>query len=466
MELADESQVNGAQFKSTISATTIGSHDATSTDVGGRPLVLESKGSWLHAGYHLTSATVGPALLSLPYAFTLIGWVPGIIALLLGAGTSFYAYYVLISQIEHLELQGKRFIRFRDLADHVIGSKWSLYLIAPLQFTVCFVTVIAAILVGGVCMKEIYVIYDATGTMKLYQFIAVFGVIAAALSQLPSFHSLRHVNLLSLLLCLGYSLCATCGSFISGLSPNAPHKAYGVTGDLVHKAFGVFGSLAIIANTFGNAIIAEIQATIAPPVTGKMMKGLCLCYIVAVSTFISVAVSGYWAFGNAAKSNIFDSMSPVNGVHLVPRTLLVTAYAFVFLQLLAISVVYLQPAFEVLESRFADIDKGRFSMRNLLPRLLARSVFVGLATFFAAMLPFFGDINALMGALGYTPLVFVFPLIFYNILFKLPKRSFKYWLNLGLIILFSLLTLLGSLAALGQLVLDAKKYRVFANNAL
>lgn len=443
-----------------------GLHGGVKADDAGALLVLESRGSWLHAGYHLTGATAGPALLSLPFAFAFIGWGPGVLALLLGAGISFYAYYVLITVVEQLESRGKRFVRFRDLADHIMGKKWSLFLIAPLQFTICFVTVIAAVLVGGVCMKEIYMIYNYNGPLKLYQFILIFGAITATLAQLPSFHSLRHVNFLSLLLCLGYSLCATCGSIIAGLSPNAPVKSYNIKGDEVHKVFGVFGALAIIATSFGNAIIVEIQATVTPPVAGKMVKGLLLCYSVVVSTFISVAVSGYWAFGNAAQSNIFDNMSPKNGVRLVPRTLLVTAYAFIFLQLIAISVVYLQPAFEVLEAQFADVNKGRFSIRNLAPRLLGRSLFVGTSSFFAAMLPFFGDINALMGALGYTPIVFVFPIIFAIIVFKPSKHSFKFWFHTGMIVFFSILTILGSLAAIGQLSLDAKKYRLFADDII
>ncbi|KAH7301920.1 hypothetical protein KP509_23G048400 [Ceratopteris richardii] len=343
--------------------------------------------SWLHAGYHLTGATAGPALLSLPYAFALVGWVPGVLALLLGAGISFYSYYILITIVEHFESQGKRFVCFRSLADHIMGKRWSLFFIAPLQFVICYVTVIAAVLVGGVCMKEIYMLYNPDGPLKLYQFISLFGVMTAVLAQTPSFHSLRHVNFLSILLCLGYSLCATCGSIIGGLSADASAKVYTVKGDLIHKTFGVFGSLAIIATSFGNPIIVEIQ-------------------------------------------------------------------------------VYLQPAFDVLETHVADVNKGRYSIRNLAPRVVGRTFFVGSASFFAAMLPFFGDINALMGALGYTPLVFVFPIIFSIIVYRPSKMGFTYWFHVLLIVCFSILTVLGSLAAVGQLSLDAHKYRLFADNIM
>lgn len=52
--------------------------------------------------------------------------------------------------------------------------------------------------------------------MQLYQFVAIFGTLTMFLAQVPSFHSLRHINLVSLLLCLAYSACATAGSIHVG----------------------------------------------------------------------------------------------------------------------------------------------------------------------------------------------------------------------------------------------------------
>lgn len=43
------------------------------------------------------------------------------------------------------------------------------------------------------------------GTLKLYEFIAMVTAVMIILSQLPSFHSLRHINFVSLLLSLGYT---------------------------------------------------------------------------------------------------------------------------------------------------------------------------------------------------------------------------------------------------------------------
>lgn len=53
-------------------------------------------------------------------------------------------------------------------------------------------------------------------SLQLYQFITMFGGLTLFLAQLPSFHSLRHINLVSLMLCLAYSACATVGSIHVG----------------------------------------------------------------------------------------------------------------------------------------------------------------------------------------------------------------------------------------------------------
>lgn len=98
-----------------------------------------------------------------------------------------------------------------------IGPRWGRYYIGPIQFMVCFGAVIGNILLGGQSMKTIYIISQPHGTMKLYEFIVLFGVFMLIMAQIPSFHSLRYVNLISLALCIGYSSFATAGSIQQGM---------------------------------------------------------------------------------------------------------------------------------------------------------------------------------------------------------------------------------------------------------
>ena len=123
----------------------------------------------------------------------------------------------------------------------------------------------------------------------------------------------------------------------------------------------------------------------------------------------------------------------------------------------------MQPTNEILERTFADAKKGEFSARNVVPRLISRSLSVAVATTIAAMLPFFGDINALIGAFGFMPLDFVLPFVLFNATFKPSKRGLTFWVNTSIAVVFSVIGVVAAVAAVRQIILDAKTYRLFAN---
>ncbi|WJX50115.1 Sodium- and chloride-dependent GABA transporter 1, variant 2 [Trifolium repens] len=375
---------------------------------------------------------------------------------------TFYSYNLLSLVLERQAQLGNRQLRFRDMARDILGPKWGRYFVGPIQFAVCYGAVVACTLLGGQCMKAIYVLSNPNGTMKLYEFVTIFGCFMLILAQIPSFHSLRHINLVSLVLCLLYSACAAGGSIYIGNSSKAPEKNYSLKGDTENRLFGVFNALSIIATTYGNGIIPEIQATLAPPVKGKMFKALSVCYTVVCVTFFSVAISGYWAFGNESEGLILSNFVD-NGKPLLPKWFIYMTNVFTIVQLSAVGVVYLQPTNEVLEQTFGDPKSPEFSSRNVIPRVISRSLAVTISTIIAAMLPFFGDINSLIGAFGFMPLDFVLPVIFFNLTFKPSKRSPIFWLNVTIAVVFSTLGAIAAIAAVRQIVLDAKNYQLFAN---
>ncbi|KAJ4724953.1 GABA transporter 1 [Melia azedarach] len=452
---------NGEGEPATTTTKVIHPQDQNKLDAGAL-FVLKSKGSWVHCGYHLTTSIVAPALLSLPYAFTFLGWGPGILCLIIGALVTFYSYNLISLVLEHHAHLGHRHLRFRDMAYHILGPKWGRYYVGPIQFMVCYGAVVASTLLGGQCLKAIYLLSDPDGSMKLYEFVIIFGCLMLILAQIPSFHSLRHINLISVGLCLAYSACATAGSIHIGNSSEGPNKDYSLVGNNESRAFGIFNAIAIIATTYGNGIIPEIQATIAPPVKGKMFKGLCVCYIVVIVTFFTVAISGYWAFGNQSKGLILSNFLD-DGKPLVPKWFIFMTNMFTIFQLSAVGVVYLQPTNEVLEQTFADPMSKELSLRNVIPRIIFRSLSVIIATTIAAMFPFFGDVNAVIGAFGFMPLDFILPVVFYNLTFKPSKRSPIFWLNMVIAVVFSALAVIAAIAAVRQISLDAKTYRLFAN---
>ncbi|XP_030451317.1 GABA transporter 1-like [Syzygium oleosum] len=428
----------------------------------GALFVLKSRGSRWHCGYHLTTSIVAPVLLSLSFAMSLLGWVIGVMCLTLGAVVTFYSYNLISLVLEQQAHLGQRQLRFRDMAHDILGPAWGKYFVGPLQFVICYGAVVACSLLGGQSLKFIYLLYKPDGKMQLYQFITMFGGLTRLLAQVPSFHSLRHINLASLVLCLAYNVCALGGSIHIGNSANAPPKDYSMVGSQVDRIFGAFNGISIIATTYASGIIPEIQATLAPPVKGKMFKGLCVCYSVIVTTYFSVGISGYWAFGNQSKGTILTNfMGEIKP--LLPTWFLLMTNIFCLLQLSAVAVVYLQPTNKVFEKKLADPKMDQFSTCNVVPRLIARSLLVVVATTVAMMLPFFGDIMALLGMFGCIPLDFILPMVFYNVAFEPSKRSFMFRANTTIVVVSLVLVGISAVASVRQMALDAKTYRLFAN---
>ncbi|XVF53040.1 hypothetical protein PTKIN_Ptkin05aG0067400 [Pterospermum kingtungense] len=368
----------------------------------GATFVLESKWKWWHAGYHLTTAIVGSTILTLPYAFRGLGWVLGFFCLTALGCVTFYSYYLMSRVLEHCERAGRRHIRFRELAADVLGSGWMFYFVIFIQTVINTGVGIRAILLAGECLK-----------------------VYLKMPLLPRDYSLE---------------------------PSSSSRV-----------FSAFTSISIIAAIFGNGILPEIQATLAPPATGKMVKGLLMCHTVTFLTFYSAAVSSYWVFGNKSNSNILKSLMPDEGPSLAPTMVLGLAVVFVLLQLLAIGLVYSQVAYEIMEKQPTDVKQGMFSKRNLIPRLILRSLYVIFCGFMAAMLPFFGDISGVVGAIGFIPLDFIFPMLLYNMTYKPSRSSFTYWINLFIIITFTGVGIMGSFSSIRKLVLDANQFKLFSS---
>ncbi|XP_040376154.1 probable GABA transporter 2 [Oryza brachyantha] len=432
----------------------------------GAAFVLESKGKWWHAGFHLTTAIVGPTVLTLPYALRGMGWGLGLAVLTVIGAVTFYEYSLMSRVLEHCEARGRRHIRFRELAADVLGSGWMFYFVVTVQTAINTGVSIGTILLAADCLEIMYTSLSPNGPLKLYHFIIIVAVALAFLSQLPSFHSLRHINFVSLLLSLGYTILVSAACIGAGLSKDAPVKDYSLSSSKSDQTVNAFLSISILASVYGNGILPEIQATLAPPAAGKMMKALVLCYSVIAFAFYLPSITGYWAFGSHVQSNVLKSLMPDSGRALAPTWLLGLTVLFVLLQLLAIGLVYSQVAYEIMEKSSVDATRGKFSRRNVLPRLLLRTLYLALCAFMAAMLPFFGDIVGVVGAVGFIPLDFVLPVLMYNIALAPPRRSALYIANTAIMVVFSGVGAIGAFASIRKLVLDAGRFKLFSNNVV
>lgn len=88
----------------------------------------------MHCGYHLSTSIVAPPLLSLPFAFASLGWLGGISCLVIGALVTFYSYNLLSMVLEHHAQLGHRHLRFRDMANDILGMHIKTFLHVNLNF--------------------------------------------------------------------------------------------------------------------------------------------------------------------------------------------------------------------------------------------------------------------------------------------------------------------------------------------
>eukprot|EP01026_Neomeris_dumetosa_P050426 TRINITY_DN4421_c0_g1_i8.p2 TRINITY_DN4421_c0_g1~~TRINITY_DN4421_c0_g1_i8.p2 ORF type:complete len:251 (-),score=14.82 TRINITY_DN4421_c0_g1_i8:5-757(-) len=176
--------------------------------------VQPPQGKWYHAAFHTVTSVVGVGVLGLPYAMSNLGWTAGIILLIVACAVSFYTSYLLISMHES---RGKRFNRYRDLGQAILGDKLGLWVIVPFQFIVLIGLDITYMVTAGESLwavqREVCITREGDcSNLNLIEWILVFAALQLIISQLPDMHSLWWVSLMGAIMSICYSVIAFGGS--------------------------------------------------------------------------------------------------------------------------------------------------------------------------------------------------------------------------------------------------------------
>lgn len=86
---------------------------------------------------------------------------------------------------------------------------------------------------------------------------------------------------------------------------------------------------------------------------------------------------------------------------------------------------------------------------------------MGLITLIASAMPFFGDFVSICGAIGFTPLDFVFPVLAYLKAGKKPHNRVVLLMNIAIAAWFSLVAVLGCIGAVRFIAEDIQTYSFF-----
>ncbi|KAI5407547.1 variant 3, Proline transporter 1 [Lathyrus oleraceus] len=135
-----------------------------------------SSDSWLQVAFVLTNGVNSAFVLG--YSGTVmvpLGWIGGVVGLILAALVSLYAN-ALIANIH--ELGGTRHIRYRDLAGYVYGKK-AYKLTWALQYINLFMINTGFIILAGSALKATYTLFRDDAQLKLPYCIVIAGFVCA-----------------------------------------------------------------------------------------------------------------------------------------------------------------------------------------------------------------------------------------------------------------------------------------------
>ncbi|KAI9078340.1 hypothetical protein K1719_037333 [Acacia pycnantha] len=317
-----------------------------------------NRDSWFQVGFVLTTGINSAYVLG--YSGTImvpLGWVYGVIGLIVATAISLYANS-LIAKLH--ELGGKRHIRYRDLAGYIYGRK-AYHLTWALQYINLFMINTGYIILAGSALKAVYVLFRDDHQMKLPYFIAIAGFVCAMFAVcIPHLSALRVWLGFSTVFSLIYLVAAFVLSLKDGLE--SPARDYSIPGSATSKIFTTIGASANLVFAYNTGMLPEIQATIRQPVVKNMMKALYFQFTVGVLPLYLVTFTGYWAYGSSTSSYLLRN---VNG----PVWLKVTANISAFLQSVIALHIFASPMYEYLDTRYG-ITGSALAPKNLSFRVL------------------------------------------------------------------------------------------------
>nr|AFK44764.1 unknown [Lotus japonicus] len=408
---------------------------------------------WWYSTFHTVAAMIGAGVLGLPYAMAYLGWVPGILLLMLSWCLTLNSMWQMIQL--HECVPGTRFDRYIDLGRHAFGPKLGPWIVLPQQLIVQVGCDIVYMVIGGQCLKKFTELACTNCTqLKQAYWILIFGAIHFFLSQLPNFNSVAGVSLAAAVMSLSYSTIAWVACLSRGRIDNVSY-AYKKTSttDLMFRVFNALGQISFAFT--GHAVTLEIQATIPStpekPSKISMWRGAIAAYFVNAICYFPVVLIGYWAFGQVVDDNVLMALER-------PSWLIASANLMVFIHVVGSYQVYAMPVFDLIERMM--IRRLNFT-RGLALRLVARSSYVAFTLFIGVTFPFFGDLLGFFGGFGFAPTSYFLPGVMWLII-KKPKRfSTNWFINWASISIGVCIMLASTIGGMRNIVVDSSSYSFY-----
>uniref|UniRef100_A0A0E0FA94 Amino acid transporter transmembrane domain-containing protein n=1 Tax=Oryza meridionalis TaxID=40149 RepID=A0A0E0FA94_9ORYZ len=453
--------------------------DAAWLDDDGR---ARRTGTFWTASAHIITAVIGSGVLSLAWAIAQLGWVAGPAVMLLFAFVIYYTSTLLgLTMAWPLGRWPFANYTYMDAVRANLGGA-KVTFCGVIQYANLVGVAIGYTIASSISMRAIRRAgcfhHNGHGDpcrSSSNPYMILFGVVQIVFSQIPDFDQIWWLSIVAAVMSFTYSGIGLSLGIVQTISNG------GIQGSLTGISIGVgvsstqkvwrslqaFGDIAF-AYSFSNILI-EIQDTIKapPPSEAKVMKSATRLSVATTTVFYMLCgCMGYAAFGDAAPDNLLTGFG-----FYEPFWLLDVANVAIVVHLVGAYQVFVQPIFAFVERwasrRWPDsafiakeLRVGPFALS--LFRLTWRSAFVCLTTIVAMLLPFFGNVVGLLGAVSFWPLTVYFPVEMYITQRGVPRGSAR-WVSLKTLSACCLVVSIAAAAGSIADVIDALKvYRPFS----
>ncbi|MQM15055.1 hypothetical protein Taro_047991 [Colocasia esculenta] len=364
-----------------------------------KPMTIKSRlsmflwhgGSTYDAWFSCASNQVAQVLLTLPYSFSQLGMLSGILfQLFYGLMGSWTAYLISILYVEYRTRKEREKVDFRnhviqwfEVLDGLLGKHWRN---VGLAFN-CTFLLLGSVIQLIACASNIYYINDK---LDKRTWTYIFGACCATTVFIPSFHNYRIWSFLGLVMTTYTAWYLTVASLLHGQVDIDDLK--------------------------------EIMHAMWKPQKFKAIYLLATVYVLTLT--LPSAASVYWAFGDALlnHSNAFALLpkSPFRDAAVVlmlihqarPCNLLIWGWSVNLEQFITFGFAC-TPLYFVWEKAI-----GMHECRSMCKRAAARLPVVVPIWFLAIIFPFFGPINSAVGALLVSFTVYIIPALAHMVTFR------------------------------------------------
>ncbi|KAK1414567.1 hypothetical protein QVD17_30313 [Tagetes erecta] len=442
---------------------------------------IRRTGTLISASAHVMTVVVGSGVLSLAWCLAQLGWIAGILLLVVFAVVTLFTCVLLTDCYRSPDpVSGNRNYNYTQAVKVNLGG-FKYKLCGVSQYTIQVgatigYTITSAISMAAVKRSNCFHIHGHnTGCHTLNNsYVFIFACIEIVLSQIPNFHKLSLVSIVATIMSfcyasigIGLSIAKIAGA---GASPKTSLTGITIGQNMtsMEKMWNIFSAIGDIAFAYSfSPVLLEIQDTLKPsPPENKVMKKASTIGIGASTLlYILCGALGYVAFGNDSSGNYLTGFG-----FYEPFWLVDIGNICVVIHLLGAFQVIIQPFFMFVEnwsrekrpgSKFIETEYfiGRYSI-NLF-RLTWRTVYVILVTIVAMMFPFFNSFIGLIGSMTYWPLTIYFPIEMYISRAKIRTGSFRWILLKVLTLVCLIVALLGAAGSIRGLVVVVSRFELF-----